>query len=71
MSDAYMTISCSWMLIMATVRRLVRDHNALANGDPRWQTQVAGSLKGHTLGILGLGLLGKFTAEVSFLLSYE
>jgi phosphoglycerate dehydrogenase-like enzyme len=46
-----------WGLIMATVRNLAEEHRRMREG--RWQASVGTTLHGKTLGLLGLGRLGK------------
>jgi phosphoglycerate dehydrogenase-like enzyme len=52
------------MLILAVARGVVHDHHNTVNGHPQWQTRLPMELNGKTLGILGLGNLGKITAKV-------
>ena len=49
---------------MAVARDLVHDHHNTVNKFPQWQTRVPMVLGGKTLGVLGLGNLGKMTAKV-------
>ena len=53
------------MLILATARGLVHQHNEVVNRNPQWQSYVATDLTGKTMGVLGLGNLGKGIANVS------
>lgn len=56
------------MLIQAVIRRVVASHNSVVNSEAIWQTQMAVELYGKTIGIVGLGKLGKATAKVSHLI---
>ena len=51
----------TWALIMALTRNLLNEANALRNGN--WQQGLGGDLHGKTLGILGLGSIGKRIAQ--------
>ncbi|SDP06861.1 Lactate dehydrogenase [Pseudomonas arsenicoxydans] len=51
----------TWALIMAATRNLVVEANALRTG--KWQQGLGGDLHGKTLGILGLGSIGKRVAQ--------
>ncbi|MGE8177456.1 D-2-hydroxyacid dehydrogenase family protein [Pseudomonas fluorescens] len=51
----------TWTLIMALTRNLLAEANALRAG--HWQQGLGGDLYGKTLGILGLGSIGKRIAE--------
>jgi phosphoglycerate dehydrogenase-like enzyme len=52
-----------WALIMATVRQLPANEASLRSG--RWQATLGSVLGGKTLGIIGLGRLGKRIAEIA------
>ncbi|MGO4248592.1 D-2-hydroxyacid dehydrogenase family protein [Paenarthrobacter sp. RAF54_2] len=47
----------TWALLLAFARNLVMEENSLRAGD--WQTAVGFELEGKTLGIVGLGKIGK------------
>ncbi|SDS50189.1 Lactate dehydrogenase [Bradyrhizobium canariense] len=47
----------AWGLMMATVRNLAEEHRRMREGG--WQATVGMTLHGKTLGLLGLGRLGK------------
>ncbi|MET4621076.1 phosphoglycerate dehydrogenase-like enzyme [Arthrobacter sp. 2762] len=47
----------TWALLLAFARNLVVEENSLRAGD--WQTAVGFELEGKTLGIVGLGKIGK------------
>lgn len=51
----------TWALIMGITRNLVGEANSLRNGG--WQIGLGGDLYGKTLGILGLGSIGKWIAR--------
>ncbi|OCR23968.1 2-hydroxyacid dehydrogenase [Pseudomonas syringae] len=51
----------TWALIMGITRNLVEEANALRSG--QWQVGLGSDLHGKTLGILGLGSIGKWIAR--------
>ncbi|WP_116886233.1 D-2-hydroxyacid dehydrogenase family protein [Pseudomonas syringae] len=51
----------TWALIMGITRNLVAEANALRAGN--WQVGLGSDLHGKTLGILGLGSIGKWIAR--------
>jgi phosphoglycerate dehydrogenase-like enzyme len=51
----------TWALIMGITRNLVGEANSLRNG--QWQMGLGSDLHGKTLGILGLGSIGKWIAR--------
>lgn len=51
----------TWALIMGITRNLVSEANSLRAGD--WQIGIGSDLYGKTLGILGLGSIGKWIAR--------
>ncbi|MCD5995486.1 D-2-hydroxyacid dehydrogenase family protein [Pseudomonas sp. CDFA 602] len=51
----------TWALIMGVTRNLVAEANALRDG--KWQVGLGSDLHGKTLGILGLGSIGKWIAR--------
>ncbi len=55
------TAELIWALLMATVRRIPAEDAAVRAGG--WQTTIGPELAGSTLGILGLGNLGRSTAR--------
>ena len=48
------------MLFLALARNLVKQHNLIAEGE--WPRKAVGSVRGKTLGIIGLGRTGKAVA---------
>ncbi|TLW94370.1 D-2-hydroxyacid dehydrogenase family protein [Saccharomonospora piscinae] len=56
------TVELTWALILAAHRRLPVELAAMRDGG--WQTTLGTSLRGATLGVLGLGRLGSQVARV-------
>ncbi|MFG1992169.1 D-2-hydroxyacid dehydrogenase family protein [Actinoplanes sp. NPDC048988] len=56
------TAELTWALILAVRRHVVVEDRALRDG--RWQTTVGTDLAGSTLGVLGLGRLGRQIARI-------
>ena len=63
-AGAIHTVQHMWALILALARNVSQDDHLMKQGG--WQTGLATSLVGKTLGILGLGRLGAATAKVGF-----
>ncbi|MDE0361576.1 MAG: D-2-hydroxyacid dehydrogenase family protein [Rhodospirillaceae bacterium] len=59
---AHPTAELAWGLIVALTRRITAEERATHAG--RWQTTIGEGLNGKTLGIIGLGRIGKLVAEV-------
>ena len=55
------TAELAWALVLALVKRIPQSEKAMR--DEGWQTVITESLAGKTLGILGLGRLGKYVAR--------
>ena len=55
------TPELAWGLMIATVRHIGEEHRRMREGD--WQSTVGLILAGRTLGLLGLGRIGKRMAE--------
>ncbi len=55
------TPELAWGLMIATVRNLAEEHRRMRDGG--WQTTTGMTLSGKTLGLLGLGRIGKRMAE--------
>ena len=51
----------AWGLMIATVRNLAEEHRGMRDGG--WQTTTGMTLSGKTLGLLGLGRIGRRMAE--------
>jgi len=60
-SPSYATAELTWGLILAAMRQIPQQVNALKEG--RWQVGVGNTLRGKTLGIYGYGRIGKVIAE--------
>ncbi|KAM0793193.1 hypothetical protein ACM66B_000664 [Microbotryomycetes sp. NB124-2] len=52
----------TWALILALARRIVTEHDGVRAN--KWQTGIAMGLEGKTLGLVGLGRLGKQAARI-------
>ncbi|HEV8502448.1 MAG TPA: D-2-hydroxyacid dehydrogenase family protein [Casimicrobiaceae bacterium] len=57
------TAELTWLLILALARRLVNEVASVRRGG--WQTGVGIDLAGRTLGIVGLGAIGRQVAQVA------
>jgi phosphoglycerate dehydrogenase-like enzyme len=56
------TVEMTWALILASQRHLVSEVSSLRSGG--WQRGVGADLQGRTLGLLGLGNIGRGVAQV-------
>ena len=56
------TAEVAWALVLALAKRVVASDAALRQG--RWQPELAGSLAGRRLGLVGLGKLGQRMARI-------
>src|SRR5262245_31194530 len=56
------TIELTWALILASVRFIVRENEAVRDG--LWQKSIGEELSGKTLGVLGLGNIGGQVARI-------
>ena len=56
------TIELTWALILASVRPVIRENEAVREG--RWQTSIGEELSGKILGVLGLGNIGAPVARI-------
>lgn len=59
----------AWGLLIATVRNLAEEHRRIRDG--AWQTTTGITLSGKTLGLLGLGRVGKRMAEYARVFGME
>lgn len=58
------TIEHIWALIFATTRYVAAEDANIKNAKPQWQSTIPLHLSTRTLGLLGVGRLGKKTAAV-------
>jgi phosphoglycerate dehydrogenase-like enzyme len=56
------TAELSWGLILALLREIPAEHAGMRDGG--WQRTIGGDLEGATLGVVGLGRLGKRMARI-------
>jgi phosphoglycerate dehydrogenase-like enzyme len=63
------TPELAWGLMIATVRNLAEEHRRMRDG--AWQTTTGMTLSGKTLGLLGLGRVGKRMAEYAKVFGME
>jgi phosphoglycerate dehydrogenase-like enzyme len=56
------TIELTWALILASVRSIARENEAVRDG--LWQTSIGEELTGKALGVLGLGRIGGQVARI-------
>jgi phosphoglycerate dehydrogenase-like enzyme len=56
------TAELSWGLILALLREIPAEHAGMRDGG--WQRTIGGDLEGATLGLVGLGRLGKRMARI-------
>ena len=61
-STEHPTSELTWALILAAARSIVRENRSVRAGG--WQTTVGQTLHGRTLGLLGLGRVGKTVARI-------
>ncbi len=59
----------AWGLMIATVRNLAEEHRRMRDG--AWQATIGTTLSGKTLGLLGLGRIGKRMAEYAKVFGME
>ena len=60
--DSTPTIELTWALILASARHVAVENASFRAG--RWQRTIGGDLKGKTLGVLGLGNIGREVARI-------
>jgi D-isomer specific 2-hydroxyacid dehydrogenase, NAD binding domain len=58
--DSTPTIEFTWSLILASMRGIDRDAASLKAGS--WQTRLGSNLRGKSLGVIGLGNIGREVA---------
>ena len=56
------TLEHTWALILGIVRHIAEEDRNTKQGGP-WQRTIGFGLKGRTMGVIGLGYLGKGTAQ--------
>jgi phosphoglycerate dehydrogenase-like enzyme len=56
------TIEMTWALILASMRHIVQENAAIR--DRGWQISIGEDLQGKTLGVLGLGNIGREVARI-------
>jgi phosphoglycerate dehydrogenase-like enzyme len=67
--DSTPTIEFTWSLILASMRHLDREAASVRDGG--WQTTVGASLRGKSLGVVGLGNIGKEVARIGVAFGME
>src|ERR1700675_2677463 len=60
--DSTPTIEFTWSLILASIRRIDREAASLRAGG--WQTGLGSNLRGKSLGVVGLGNIGREVARI-------
>jgi phosphoglycerate dehydrogenase-like enzyme len=60
--DSTPTIEFTWSLILACMRRIDREAASLKAGG--WQTSLGSNLRGKSLGVIGLGNIGREVARI-------
>jgi phosphoglycerate dehydrogenase-like enzyme len=66
---AHATPELAWGLLIATVRHIAHEDRRMREGG--WQSTVGTNLSGRTLGLLGLGRIGKRMAEYAKVFGME
>jgi phosphoglycerate dehydrogenase-like enzyme len=56
------TVELTWAIILGSARHIVQENNQVRNGG--WQTTLGTGLNGKTLGVLGLGKIGRPVARI-------
>lgn len=67
--DVQPTVELTWALILGLARSVAAEDTALRAGG--WQTEVGTGLSGKTLGIVGLGRIGRGVARIASAFSME
>ena len=65
-SGGYATSELTWGLILGLLRHIPAEHQAIIEG--HWQTRVGETVRGKTLGIVGLGRLGSLVGAIGLAL---
>src|SRR5258707_654677 len=60
--DSTPTIEFTWSLILASIRGIDREAASLKAGG--WQTSLGSNLRGRSLGVVGLGNIGREVARI-------
>jgi phosphoglycerate dehydrogenase-like enzyme len=60
--DSTPTIEMTWALILASARNVAAENASLRSGG--WQRSIGSNLRGKTLGVLGLGNIGREVARI-------
>jgi phosphoglycerate dehydrogenase-like enzyme len=60
--EGYATPELAWGLILATLRHIAHEDRGMRNG--AWQTTVGTTVHGKTLGLVGLGRVGRVVARI-------
>jgi len=60
-SPSYATAELTWALVLAAMRQLPRQAEALRRGD--WQVDIGHTVRGRTLGLFGYGRISRVVAE--------
>jgi len=67
--DSTPTIEFTWSLILASMRGIDREAASLKAGG--WQTSLGSNLKGKSLGVVGLGNIGREVARIGLAFGME
>jgi phosphoglycerate dehydrogenase-like enzyme len=67
--DSTPTIEFTWSLILASMRHLDRETASVRDGG--WQTTIGANLRGKTLGVVGLGNIGREVARIGVAFGME
>jgi phosphoglycerate dehydrogenase-like enzyme len=65
------TAELTWGLILALLRNIPAEDAAMRSAGSPWQTTIGGDLEGATLGLLGLGRLGRMMVPVGLAFGME
>jgi phosphoglycerate dehydrogenase-like enzyme len=67
--DSTPTIEFTWSLILASMRGIDREAASLKAGG--WQTGLGSNLRGKSLGVVGLGNIGREVARIALAFGHE